>query len=237
MTFDRLYSITMPLKAVSFNTVRRAKITILFIVFICFFWTIPQLFLGYNSDKNCVSYAKATSSLGQIYYWLYTIFFFPVPFVLLLTMNSIIIHTLRKRSISKIRMSDNQGQGQSEAHMSKMKLSNRQTFTMLLLVTFAFLILSIPTNVIIYIDQTTDFTTSAKDIALIYMLHSTGEKCYYTNFGINFYLCVISGKKFRSDLVNLFKDICKFCYCKARLSRESSFSNITTTTSANSLSG
>ena len=134
-------------------------------------------------------------------------------------------------------MSDNQGQGQSEAHMSKMKLSNRQTFTMLLLVTFAFLILSIPTNVIIYIDQTTDFTTSAKDIALIYMLHSTGEKCYYTNFGINFYLYVISGREFRSDLVNLFKDICKFCYCKARLSRESSFSNITTTTSANSLSG
>ena len=75
--------------------------------------------------------------------------------------------------------------------------------------------------------------TSAKDIALIYMLHSTGEKCYYTNFGINFYLYVISGKKFRSDLVTLLKDICKFCYCKARLSRESSFSNITTTTSAN----
>ena len=68
MTFDRLYSITAPLKAASFNTVRRAKITILFIVFICFFWTLPQLFLGDNSDKNCVPYTKATSLLGQIYY-------------------------------------------------------------------------------------------------------------------------------------------------------------------------
>ena len=185
MTFDRLYSIVMPHKAASFNSVRRAQITIIIIVFICFFWTLPQLFLGDNSDKNCVPYAKATTPLGQIYYWLYTIFFFPIPFVLLLTMNSIIIHTLRKRSISKIVMSENQGQYQNE---SKLKSSNRQTFTMLLLVTFAFLILSIPTNVVIYIDQTTDFTTTAKDIALIYMLHSTGEKCYYTNFGINFYL-------------------------------------------------
>ena len=37
MTFERLYSITRPHKAASFNTVKRAKITIMSIVFLQFF--------------------------------------------------------------------------------------------------------------------------------------------------------------------------------------------------------
>ena len=31
-----------------------------------------------------------------------------------------------------------------------------------------------------------------------------GEKSYYTNYAINFFLYVISGKKFRTDLAKLF---------------------------------
>ena len=35
------------------------------------------------------------------------------------------------------------------------------------------------------------------------LFHSAAQKLHYTNFGINFYLYVISGSKFRADLLTL----------------------------------
>ena len=57
-------------------------------------------------------------------------------------MNSVIIHTLRKRSKLMLTRSDtqiegqghNEGQGQNEGHSSKMKSSDKQIVAMLLLV-------------------------------------------------------------------------------------------------------
>ena len=46
---------------------------------------------------------------------------------------------------------------------------------------------------------------SPKIYAGYYFFFHFGFKLYYTNNGINFFLYVISGKKFRSDLVRLFK--------------------------------
>ena len=236
MTFERLYSITVPHKAASFNTVKRAKVVIVCTVFICFLWSLPQLFLSDNIEKNCIPYAKETSLLGQIYYWSHTFLFFPAPFVLLLTMNSIIIHILRKRSELIIKMSANQGQGQNESQISNMKSSNRQMFTMLLLVAFAFLILALPINIIgYYVRLSGDFTTTPQSIALSYLLNSIGEKLYYTNFGINFYLYVISGRKFRSDLAKLFHGAEWFCCCGTPESSENiPTSAITAVTSVSS---
>ena len=38
----------------------------------------------------------------------------------------------------------------------------------------------------------------------LHLGYQVGEKAYYTNHGINFFLYVISGQKFRRDLRNLF---------------------------------
>ena len=40
-------------------------------------------------------------------------------------------------------------------------------------------------------------------IMLGFMFYHVGEKTYYTNYGINFFLYVMSGHKFRTDLRNL----------------------------------
>ena len=85
-------------------------------------------------------------------------------------------------------------------------------FTMLLLVAFAFLMLALPITIIgYYVRLSRYFTTTSEGIALSYLLNSIGEKLYYTNFGINFYLYVISGRKFRRDLVKLFAGSKTFC--------------------------
>ena len=215
MTFDRLYSIIAPHKAAAVNTVTRAQFTIILVIILTFLWTLPQLFLTDNIEKDCIPYAKATSTVSQLYIWCYTAFIFPIPFVLVLTMNSIIIHILRKRSRSLFKRSEgNQGQGQNDDQISKMKSSNRQTFTMLLLVAFAYLFCSMPLFIFGYVRLSVDFNQTAEDMALAYLLNSVGEKLYYTNFGINFYLYVISGRKFRSDLGKMFADFSGRMGCK-----------------------
>ena len=206
MTFDRFYSITRPHKAASFNTVKRAKITIVCIISVSILYNVPQLFMTLASVRNCLPYAKGGSALGDIYYWSYNIINFIFPFVSLLIMNSVIINTLRKRSRSNVTEGQGQSLGQSEG---KIKNTEKQIIIMLLLVTFGFLILSTPCYAMLMYARYVNIEASPKLFSDYYLFFSVGQKTYYTNFGINFYLYVISGQKFRSDLVNLFRSVCK----------------------------
>ena len=71
MTFDRFYSITRPHKAASFNTVKRAKITIVCIVLFCTLYNTPHIFITFNAGGQCIPYGKAMKLIyWQFYYWL-----------------------------------------------------------------------------------------------------------------------------------------------------------------------
>ena len=163
---------------------------------------------------------------------------------MLLIMNSFIINALRKR-LNKFRNQNvvtlgqeprqSQGQGQCQGQIqgqiryedqsSAAKASEINVYVTLLLVTFAFLILTTPgTIILLYIVQV-DIDTSPKAYANFFFLESFTEKLYYTNCGINFFLYVISGRKFRKDLLNLFK-------CRNFQNKEpSKFSNVNTISS------
>ena len=199
MTFERFYSIIRPHKAASFNTVKRAKITIVCIVLFSVLYHIPHWFISGNVGRLCLTNVISDDkSIGEFYYWFSEILHFILPFILLLIMNSVIIYTLHKRSMSNI------GQGQNEGHFTKTKTSERQIFTMLLFVTFGFLILTTPVKVLVFY-MNFYFSNTPQYFAGLYLFYQIGEKTYYTNHGINFFLYVISGQKFRQDLVNLFK--------------------------------
>ena len=133
-------------------------------------------------------------------------------------MNSVIIHALRQRS--KL----NLGQGQNEGHASKTKSPDKQIFTILLLVTFGFLILTTPAKVLVFYMSIYKSTT-AYYCAGLYLFYQVGEKTYCTNHGINFFLYVMSGQKFRNDLVNLFK-------CCRNTTYEDNFSDVNTISSS-----
>ena len=199
MTFEHFYSIIRPHKAASFNTVKRAKITILCIVLFSVLYHIPHWFISGNIRRLCLTNViSADKSIGEFYYWFSEILHFILPFILLLIMNSVIIHTLHERSKLNI------GQGQSEGQTTKTKNSERQIFTMLLAVTFGFLILTTPVKVLVFY-MNLFFSNTPQYFAGLYLFYQIGEKTYYTNYGINFFLYVISGQKFRQDLMNLFK--------------------------------
>ena len=97
MTFDRFYSIIRPHKAASFNTIKRTKITIASIISLSIMYNIPSLFIARIEGRECVP--EMDFWLKTLYYWLSYVVQFVFPFVMLLTMNCTIIHTLRTRTI------------------------------------------------------------------------------------------------------------------------------------------
>ena len=210
MTFDRFFSIIRPHKAASFNTVKRAKMTISCIILFSILYNIPHLFISSIQGIQCLPYGDAMGKMyGELYYWLSFIINFALAFVLLLTMNSVIIYKLRTRMEFVVKESSagekgGQGQGDREGQSSKLKSSEKQVFVILLLVTFMFLVLTTPGYLLFLLTMVKDFTTSSRAYAGFYLYYNVAQKLHYTNHGINFFLYVISGQKFRNDLLKLF---------------------------------
>ena len=202
MTFERCYSILQPHKAASFNTVKRTRIIIVCIFLFFFSYCIPYLFITGNNGRFCIPNRFASDrGLGEFYYWLSEIFLFIFPFLSLLTMNCVIIHTLRTRS--KHNILGTKGQGQSEGQNIKAKHTEKQIITMLLLITFVFLALNIPTRSLVFYLNFYSANTPYY-YAGLHLFYQIGEKSFYTNHGINFFLYVMAGQKFRRDLKDLF---------------------------------
>ena len=196
MAFERFYSIVRPHKASSFNTVQKAKQTCFCIIVMCIICNIPQAFLFEARGYICVAYARNMNTLGTSYYGLSVIFDFFVPFVALLTMNSVIIHTIRTRKV--LGVTSQKGQ--------KMARHENQIYAMLLLVSFAFLILRTPYYVLFLFNLIIDFNElSPKYQAAHSLFYSLTEKLNCTHNCLNFFLFLLSGKKFRDDFLQLFR--------------------------------
>ena len=212
MTFDRCYSILRPHKAASFNTVKRAGVTITCIVTFCFCFAIPHLFTTLHEDGRCSPIGKVADEVhGQVYSWLTSLLNFFLPFVLLLLMNSIIIYTLKRRTLFHEVTSEGQGhiESKGQGHSSKSRHADTQITLTLLLVTFTFLVLMMPSCVILIFVLVFDYFKSPQAFASFYLFRNIAGQTYFTNSGINFFLYVVSGEKFRTDLVNLFNCIWK----------------------------
>ena len=160
----------------------------------------PHAFLSDVDGLRCVPWGKA-SNFGTFHFYLEMTNAIILPFILLLLMNCVIINTLRNRS--NIR-SEIHGQGQNEGQTKKAKTSDRQITITLLVVTFSFLLLTTPIYILFIYNMSFRMVNTPRGFATFYFIYHLGEKSYYTNYAINFFLYVISGQKFRTDLVNLF---------------------------------
>ena len=217
MTFDRFYSIIKPHKAASFNTVKRAKITTTLIsIFSCLF-NIPYVFTITSNGTQCVM--ELSTFENNFYFWLTCVVQFVIPFILLLLMNSVIIHSLRSRSSSlKLTISEQvKCQGENEGHRNDKspgqgqgqcqgQSQQGQIFAILLLVAFSFFVLITPLYAFNVYILVFDYSKTPQRFAFFYMFYEIVVKLYFTNNAINFFLYVISGQKFRNDLINLFKN-------------------------------
>ena len=136
------------------------------------------------------------SSHGELYYWPSFILNFVLPFCCLLIMNSFIIHALRKRYLKfTAKKMSNEGQGQDGGQSSKNGASERQIYVILLLVTPYMYVL------VLHI-LSVDYNKSAYSYAAYYLSYQIVQKSYFTNYGINFFLYVTSGKSLGQNYLN-----------------------------------
>ncbi len=195
MTFDRFFGIIKPHLAASFNTVKRARITCLLIIIFSILYDIPHIFTTLTRGYDCVPYGKAFETVyGEIYYWLSFVINYSFPFAALLAMNSVIIHTIRTRQ--DFSAGGNKG--------ARSKSADSQVFAILLLVTFSFLTLITPAYMLFLFQKLVDFKTNPTLLAGWHLFYSSAQKLYHTNNGINFFLYILSGTKFRNDFLQLF---------------------------------
>ena len=201
MTFDRVYSIIKPHKAASFNTVK-SICTVLCISIYSALFNIPYMFVVSNSGPECVAVLNKIEQ--KLFYWISYLIQFIFPFISMLCMNSVIIHTLRNRSLLKSPKPEShdysEGQGQNEGQSSKYRNREKQIFVILLLVAFSFFVLISPFYAFVLHMEFVDFTKSPAAFAEFFLFYQVMHKMYYTNNAINFFLYVISGRKFRRDL-------------------------------------
>ena len=128
-------------------------------------------------------------------------------------MNIVILYTLHKRSTSDIARSGAQGQAQRQGQDelkslekgTKMKSIEKQIFKTLLLLTFSFLILNAPGYAFIFYAMFFDYMASPGAYTEYYLMTNIARHANFTNYAINFFLYVISGNKFRGDLLKLFR--------------------------------
>ena len=172
----------------------------MYILTMSIFFNIPHLYITAQEGRSCIPFGNAIDTvIGQFYHWISLVVNFALPFVLLLTMNCFIIHIICQRSSKSLSISGGQG------GRDKIKNAEMQMFVILLLVTFTFLILTTPAYLLFIYVMFVNYEESAESFADFTLFYSVAQKTYYTNYAMNFFLYVISGKKFRADLVQLLK--------------------------------
>jgi hypothetical protein len=144
MSADRCIAVTRPLHASSICTVRRARISVCILVLCVLLINIHFLFTHYLSPENdCTIHARYEFFINRIWPWIDAAVYSALPFILLLTINLIIVRSLfqARRSTSNLQIY------QSQTNRNKNKLStsmSRKLTTMLLAVTVFFLLTSFP---------------------------------------------------------------------------------------------
>nr|ANO39023.1 GCR048 [Schmidtea mediterranea] len=198
-TFDRFLSICFPLKTRNFSTSSVAlKIITLIPVLLFFinmhgFWTYKLLDVAGLNQKKCV-FVSSSSEAVIFMFWeltLTTLF----PFLTLIILNIGIIIRLHQKQ---------DGVGETVDQNKRNAVQNQITRS-LLLVSFMFLVLNMPYRAddliwryVAYENLSTLFYI--RRVSYVYL-----HKVWYCHNAVNFYLYVLSGKKFRNEVKSLFK--------------------------------
>jgi len=144
MSIDRCIAVARPLHASSICTVRRARTCVLIVVLCIVIINFHFLFTHYLSDDNdCTYYQRFETFSLHIWPWIDAAVYSVLPFILLLTMNLIIVASLFQARHSTTTLQIYQSQLNRQKNKLPTSMSRKLT-TMLLAVTAFFLISSFP---------------------------------------------------------------------------------------------
>jgi len=187
MSADRCIAVTRPLHASSICTVRRARICVTILVLCIILINIHFIFTHYLSiDNDCTYHERYEFFSHHIWPWIDAAVYSALPFILLLTMNLIIVHSLfqARRSTSNLQIY----QPQTTRHKNKLSTSmSRKLTTMLLAVTVFFLLSSFP-MVCLQIYTNTHKNNQYNQMFTQLYLKPLCETLQYSNHCVRFFL-------------------------------------------------
>jgi hypothetical protein len=144
MSADRCIAVTRPLHASSICTVRRARISVGVLVLCMLLINVHFLFTHYLSNENdCTSHERYEFFIRHLWPWIDAAVYSVIPFIFLLTINLIIVRSLFQARRSRTHLRIYQSQRNRNQNQLSTSMSRKLT-TMLLAVTFFFLLTSFP---------------------------------------------------------------------------------------------
>ena len=197
MTLDKCYAIILPHKSLSFCTPKRARLFLLITFISMIVFNSPHFYLIKFILSDCSAYA-VKGKLVTMYLYLSFIVTSVIPFLSLVIMNFIIIRAVRKSR--KLRR---QNTDVNNTDFRKGKQVETQLTIMCIIIATTFVILFLPSYVRFIVYQIVPATSSPKSFAGFYFFVHVSFRLYTANYGIHFFLYLLSGTKFRNDLRKL----------------------------------
>ena len=204
VTADRFIVVRFPLRARQHCTPSRAYKIIIPIIVLVSLCQLPHLHYFAQVGRSCQGFG-VSDTWAVVFVWFNTALNSLIPFVAISIMNGLNMMTIRSRakafgnakSVSQ-RMTRNDADGGY-----KIKARERQLVSMLLLVTTALPVFTMP-QCIRYISYLfIDYTSDPRSFAIYFFWYNFCGKWFYINYAINFFLYCIGGRKFRGDLKRL----------------------------------
>ena len=227
---ERVIVVTRPLKAAVLLSPRRAMIVIITIIIIAFAYNIPIIFSATMADHFGLQCVSVSGYASVIYHMTKVILSGVIPFFAILTMNLMILCAVKSSRKQKKRYAGRKHHNFTISHISKnsdsrievcreddvkvdvtgrqddkMSLIEWQLTVMTMVVTLTFLFLTVPK----YAQQVAFINiywlNSCQGLVRFGRSALVTQQLYMLNSAINFFLYIVSGSKFRSDLKTLCK--------------------------------
>ena len=195
MTVNRFIAIRFPWKSAHWCTLRRTVITLIaFLVFSAVFNMVYFVIVKSSESVTCGYKRKYVNFSKKIWIWISTMILTIVPGLVILTLNIVIIISLRKRARKRHRdIAGVRGKNKTD-HLTPI----------LLTVSIIFLLLTTPITCLNIIrDRFNRRITPASHMQFL-LMNTVFRMLADLNHCINFFLYFISGPSFRKDFMKLF---------------------------------
>ena len=202
VTVERFIVVCRPLQASRLcnNTTARNIAIGLFLMMLAinahFFWTVEVQLFHHQSDELelCRSAKRHEVLVDVVWPWVDAVLYSFAPFFIIMILNSLIIHQVMLAKRLRLAAGSDYEQ-RRPSHESSTRLT-----VMLLTISFAFLLTTLPMNIVSIAAAFLDSSDLAR-VAQFELARTVTQLLMYVNHSMNFFLYCATGQKFRTQLM------------------------------------
>lgn len=207
VTVDRFIAVRYPLRARAYCTPSRGKKIVAGIIVLVSICQLPHLRYFAQNGRTCQGFGFS-DNWAVVFVWFNTALNSLIPFAIISVLNGFIVMTIRNRGKAfgqdGVSSGGWEAEGGNNKEEGKMGGRDRQLVTMLLLVTTALVVFTMPQCVRYIAYLFIDYQNDPTSFAIYFFWYNFCGKWFYINYSINFFLYCLGGQKFRDDLRKFF---------------------------------